>query len=195
MERGWLASKRSKLHWLGTLLLTCSAGFTSVNLQADVVKYRLVVDNTWSEANHPGAFPFESHFSWFGGTTHNDQVSFWQEGEPTSPGMTQMAETGRTDILMDEVGVAIQAATSDQKLSYQWWFCPSGTTADRCDEKTVEFDVDSDFPRVTMVSMLGPSPDWFIGVSGLPLRENGQWRQEVVVELPPFDGGTRSENR
>ena len=195
MERGWVVSKTSQLRWLGILLLMGSTGFIAVDSHGDVVTYRLEVDNTWSEENHPGAFPFEAHFSWFGGATHNDQVSFWQEREPTSAGMTQMAEDGRTIIFMDEVAVAMQAGNSDQQLSYQWWFCPTGTVTNRCGETTVEFAVDSDFPLVTMVSMLGPSPDWFVGVSGLPLRENGQWHQEVVVDLRPYDGGTRSLNR
>jgi hypothetical protein len=47
---------------------------------------------------------------------------------------------------------------------------------------------------VTLVSMLGPTPDWFVGVSGVPLRENDQWLLQVVVDLMPYDGGTRSAN-
>ena len=164
-------------------------------LPAEEVRYRLDVDNTWSEQTHPGAFPFEAHFSWFGGATHNSGASFWQEAEPTSPGMTQMAEDGSTFILMEEIAAAMEQGTSDQQLSYQWWFCPADTITNRCGVKTVEFDVDADFPLVTMVSMLGPSPDWFVGVSGLPLREDDQWHEEVVVDLRPYDGGSRSSNR
>ena len=42
--------------------------------------------------------------------------------------------------------------------------------------------------------MLGPSPDWFVGTNGLELRDDNGWRQEVVVDLHPYDGGTRSDN-
>ena len=37
-----------------------------------------------------------------------------------------------------------------------------------------------------------PSPDWFLGVSGLNLRENGRWLDDVVVDLLTYDAGTDS---
>ena len=58
--------------------------------------------------------------------------------------------------------------------------------------RTVEFDVTTAFPYVTLVTMVAPSPDWFVGVSALPLLANGEWRTEVVVELSPWDAGTDS---
>ncbi len=42
----------------------------------------------------------------------------------------------------------------------------------------------------SLVSMIAPSPDWFVGVDGLPLIAKGQWRDEVVVPLFPCDAGT-----
>jgi hypothetical protein len=159
------------------------------------VRYRLVVDNTWSTTTH-SEFPSPAaHFSFFGGATHNDQVSFWDEGQLASPGIVQMAESGNTSILTrDEVAMKITEDHAGGALSYPWWFCPLETQSGNCGPKTVEFDVDASWPLVTLVSMLGPTPDWFVGVSGLPLRENNQWRPQVVVDLRPFDGGTRSAN-
>ena len=40
--------------------------------------------------------------------------------------------------------------------------------------------------------MIAPSPDWFVGVSGLSLYENGEWISQKVVELVPYDAGTDS---
>jgi hypothetical protein len=40
--------------------------------------------------------------------------------------------------------------------------------------------------------MVAPSPDWFVGVSGLSLIENGSWVAEKVVQLDPYDAGTDS---
>lgn len=167
---------------------------TSAAAQAQV-RYRLEVNNTWSETTHPGAFPHEAHFSWFGGVIHNDQVTFWEEGELASPGITQMAEDGSTFILMNEVAAKVREGTAGRALSYRWWFCPTGTTAGGCGRTTVEFEIDEAWPLVTLVSMLGPSPDWFVGVSGLPLRENDRWRSRVVVDLRPYDNGSRSANQ
>lgn len=42
-----------------------------------------------------------------------------------------------------------------------------------------------------MVKMI-PSPDWFVGVDNLNLCEGGQWKQEVTIDLQPYDAGTDS---
>ena len=165
-------------------------------LEAEVVTYRLVVDNTWSEATHPGRVaPEDAHFSWLGGGTHNDQVSFWQEGQLASPGVVEMAETGVINTLVEEVEDQVGAGTAFGPLAWRWWFCPEATTHRSCGGMTVEFEVDSQYPLVTLLTMLGPSPDWFVGVDGLALRQDGRWLSEVVVDLHPYDGGTRSANQ
>ena len=40
--------------------------------------------------------------------------------------------------------------------------------------------------------MVAPSPDWFVGVSGLQMIENGDSADEIVVVLRPHDAGTDS---
>jgi len=162
---------------------------------AEPATYRLEVNNTWSEQTHPGNFPDKAHFSWFAGATHNDQVMFWDVGQLASPGIKRMAEDGTTFILESEVEAAVTAGLADSSLSYHHWFCPSGTTDTRCGTLTVEFEVREDSPLITLVSMLGPSPDWFVGVSDLSLRQNGKWRPQIKIDLLPFDAGTRSANQ
>ncbi|MBC8067634.1 MAG: spondin domain-containing protein [Deltaproteobacteria bacterium] len=164
-----------------------------VEPEPTVVRYQLVVDNIWTLENHPGALPDEAHFSWLGGATHDAGVSFWQVGELASPGIVQMAEIGATQILMTEVQPAIDDGHADQALEWQQWFCPVGTDVAVCGEDTVEIEVHIDHPLLTLVSMLGPSPDWFIGVSGLDMHEGGTWVERLVVDLRPYDGGTRSD--
>ena len=170
----------------------------ATSVKAQTVRYRVVIDNTWSNETHPaGAFPGienDPHFSWCGGGTHNDQILFWQVGEPTSPGMTQMAEDGRTFALEVEFDTAIDAGNAGSFFPWRSWVCPDGVVQGSCGTDTREFEIHEDFPLVTLVSMLGPSPDWFVGVAGLPLKENGEWLSQVVVDLHPYDGGTRSSN-
>ena len=187
--------KRQASLFLGLIFATQTL-LTTTDAKADVVRYRLDVDNTWSEETHPGRIaPTDAHFSWLGGGSHNSQVSFWQVGQIASPGIVQMAETGVINILTDEEIQVEMGNRAFQTLEYRWWFCPPVTTIESCGDLSVEFDMDDKFPLVTLVTMLGPSPDWFVGVSGLPLFENGQWKQSVVVDLHPFDGGTRSANQ
>lgn len=162
-----------------------------------IAHYEVTIVNTWTEVTHPGALPPLAHFSWLGGATHDDAVSFWQLGELASPGIVQMAEIGNTDILSTEVVLAIEAGHADAALQWQRWFCAASTDVSVCDDSTVAFDVSVEYSRLTLVSMLGPSPDLFVGVSGLPLvveGSNGQeWVDAIVIDLVPYDGGTRSD--
>ena len=55
------------------------------------------------------------------------------------------------------------------------------------------FRVDSKHHLVSLVSMIYPSPDWFVGVSGLELcLSNGSWAEEKILNLYPYDAGTDS---
>ena len=48
-------------------------------------------------------------------------------------------------------------------------------------------------PISSQVSMLGPSPDWIVGVSGLELcLRNCSWAAEREVFLYPWDAGVDS---
>jgi hypothetical protein len=56
-----------------------------------------------------------------------------------------------------------------------------------------EFNITSDNSEITLVSMLAPSPDWFVGVHNLKLREtNGAFINRLDIELKLYDAGTDS---
>ena len=38
--------------------------------------------------------------------------------------------------------------------------------------------------------MLGPTPDWFVGVSAMNLYRNNSWISDTTVNLYPLDAGT-----
>lgn len=161
----------------------------------ETARYRLTVDNSWSPQTHPGAFPTpDAHFAWMAGATHGPAVSFWDLGQLASPGMVQMAETGGTTILQGEVAAAVTAGTAGAVLYFDNWFCPAATSDPLCGPLVNEFEIDQTHSQVTLVTMIGPSPDWFVGVSGLELRDSNGWLDQVVVDLRPYDGGTRDAN-
>lgn len=55
------------------------------------------------------------------------------------------------------------------------------------------FRVDPINHLVSFVSMMDPSPDWFVGVSGLELcLPNCTWIESKVLDLYPWDAGTDS---
>lgn len=147
------------------------------------VRYVVVFDALWSARTHPTDFPSNPHFSPMVGATHNDGIRFWSLGARASDGIKRMAEQGLTNPLDVDVRAAIGARAAQHLLL-------GGAIGVSPGQVSLEFDVTLDHPLVTLVSMIAPSPDWFVGVSALPLLQNGQWVDEVRVELLPHDAGT-----
>lgn len=58
---------------------------------------------------------------------------------------------------------------------------------------SAEFSVDRTRHLMSFLTMLGPSPDWNVGLSAEDLctKECG-WAQKVVQDLIPWDAGTDS---
>ncbi|MEM8943985.1 MAG: spondin domain-containing protein [Planctomycetota bacterium] len=145
------------------------------------VSYRVDFDVTWSADTHPGAYPIDAHFSPLIGTTHDDSVSFWEPGGIASDGIEQMAETGGTGGLAGEIAAATGRRTRITSSSI------FGTG-----RRSAVFSAEPDESLITLVTMVAPSPDWFVGVSGLELRPGGMWTNSLTVDLFAWDAGTDS---
>src|SRR5262245_11546167 len=151
---------------------------------AATARYRVTFDASWSAQSHPTDIPRNPHFSRLIGGTHRSTVRFWEGGALASEGIRLMAEQGRTTPLDTEVEAAIAAGHAQRVLV--------GDGINSPDRTSFDFEISRDFSLVTLVSMLAPSPDWFVGVSGLNLIENGDWVAEKVIVLQPWDAGTDS---
>ena len=147
--------------------------------------YLVTFQSTWSSATHPFDFPPGPHFSGLLGAVHDDSVTFWQVGELASIGIERMAELGSKNFLTAEVNAAIATGKAGSLISAGGIGASPGSVS-------VGFSVNLDYPLVTIVSMLAPSPDWFVGVSGLSLFEGGAWSESAVVTLWAYDAGTDS---
>jgi hypothetical protein len=153
--------------------------------EGDTVEYEVTFDATWSEATHPYEFPSNPHFSGLIGASHNDQIHFWREGEIASPGIKNMAETGSKNPLIDEIEQAIAQGKAFKLLSGSGINPSPGSTS-------LIFKVNEQYPLVSLVTMIAPSPDWFVGVDSLSLFEDGSFVEEKIVHLYAYDAGTDS---
>lgn len=162
-----------------------NAAVGEIEPASDTARYRVTFNATWSAQTHPTDFPSGSeHFSPLVGAVHSDSVSFWASGETASRGIEQMAETGGTGLLVNE----IRAAMPDDALSI---VRGGGLSTSPASTTTSEIVVTLDHPLITLVTMIAPSPDWFVGTAGQSLQnEFGQWMDEVTVVLYPYDSGT-----
>jgi hypothetical protein len=146
------------------------------------VSYRVEFQATWSAATHASAYPASAHFSPLIGGVHNEQVSFWTPGGLATAGIEQMAEVGGVTLLRGEVQTAINAGGASSIIQGSGINSPGNTT--------LAFEASSTFPLVTLVTMVAPTPDWFVGVHGLDLREGAGWKSEITVDLFAYDAGT-----
>ena len=145
--------------------------------------YELVFDATWSRDTHPVDFPPNPHFSGLIGAVHGPDALLWADGMLATPGIKNMAETGGKDPLDVEVEAMIAEGTACELISGSGINPSPGMTS-------ITFTVSEACPLVSVVSMIAPSPDWFVGVSALDMREGDAWAEEIVIELYPWDGGT-----
>ena len=162
---------------LATLLV-----ITTAQGNAQSAPYRVTFEGKWTTAATPDGVPGGAHFSPLIGAVHNDQVTFWSEGGMASAGVEYMAEIGGTSTLKSEINTAMPNALAVIEQSIA-----SGGTA----TATVDITLTTDHPLVTLTSMVAPSPDWFVGVSGLSLLDaQGDWLASHTVDLFPYDAGT-----
>lgn len=170
----------------GLLAAACSNASAPSMLDApETARYRVTFDARWAPSTHPIDVPRDPHFSPLIGGTHTSGVTFWAEGALASTGIKDMAERGRITPLDQEVQRAISAGTAEYLLTgANIPLSPASTS--------FEFSVSQRFPLVTLVTMVAPSPDWFVGVAGLRLFERGGWLDQRRVDLDPWDAGTDS---
>ena len=164
---------------------TVEATTTPGGVEASMAQYQVTFSSTWSGETHPPSIPGSAHYSPLIGATHNDQVSFWVPGEVASDGIEDMAETGGTSSLRAEIQTAIDSQTAEQIIRGGGLGSSPGMI------NTQPFTVSRDYPLLTLVTMIAPSPDWFVGVHDYSLLdENGDWKTEVEMELFPYDAGS-----
>ncbi|MFK7782140.1 spondin domain-containing protein [Psychroserpens sp.] len=138
--------------------------------------------------NSTTAIPGNAHWSNLVGATHNSNYSLVEMGTLASIGIKDVAERGDNDELMAEVMNEINTTgNADQWL--QESFSPFAAISSATIDGIV---VSSDFPLLSLVSMIAPSPDWMIAINSINLREGGTWNNEIIIPLFPYDAGTDS---
>ena len=142
--------------------------------------YAVTLEATWSAQTHPADFPANPHFSRLVGATHAADVTLWAVGENASGGLQDVAERGVNSRFESEVAGLGEAAA---------WVEGPGIALSP-GQTAVTLTVSAEQPLVSLVSMLAPSPDWFVGVSGLDLRSGTGWQDELVIDLVVYDAGT-----
>ena len=146
------------------------------------VTYRLTFTSTWNAADFPTNFPGDPHFSPVIGATHNDTDFMWRPNEISSPGIESVAETGSTTQYSNELAEKRTNGSVENLFR--------GGRIESPDAGALLFKVTSDYPLVSAISMLAPSPDWFVGIRDVNLRVDDEWLDRLEFDLRLYDSGT-----
>ncbi|XP_076681730.1 spondin-1 isoform X3 [Andrena cerasifolii] len=155
----------------------------------DEAKYEVTFEGLWSRNTHPKDFPSKGwliRFSDVIGASHTVDYRFWKYNGMASTGLQQVAELGSTRKLESEL--------KEQSEHIRTIIKARGISYPNVTGKTFAvFRVDRKHHLMSLVSMLDPSPDWIVGVSGLELcLENRSWIEHKELNLYPYDVGTDS---
>ena len=171
--------------FIGISILSCDNNATprkaSVRSFTEV-QYTLTFNSTWSATTHPNAFPSGAHFSGIVGMVHKQDVKLFELDKTASAGIEAMAEGGKKTPLDQEIYDKGGALISGGGLG----------TSPASVSTTIGLDKDHSY--LSVVSMIAPSPDWFIGIRDINLMENGQWVDTKTIPVNVYDAGTETGN-
>ena len=178
---------------LGSALVVTLATFVSFGsgsafaqelVVGESAEYEFEFEGRWVP---PASVPGNAHFTQIVGATHNSAGSLYTVGQQASRGVERVAELGLIGNLVAEINAGIAEGNVDTTILGTDTFI-SPTEVD-----TFSFSVNASHSRLTFLTMLAPSPDWFVGVNDLDLLDaDGQWRDQIVVDLVSYDAGTET---
>ncbi|XP_055795605.1 spondin-1-like [Salvelinus fontinalis] len=152
-------------------------------------KYRVTFYGNWSEKIHPKDYPRRAnHWSALIGASHSRSYVLWEYGGFASEGVKQVAELGSPVKMEEEIRQKGDEVLTVIKTKAQW---PAWQPLNVRAAPSAEFSVDRTRHLMSFLSMLGPSPDWNVGLSAEDLctKECG-WIQRLDQDLIPWDAGT-----
>ena len=148
-------------------------------------KYEVNFKGVWSEEAYPQDYPDNAHFSRPVGMTHSSGTRFFTINTLASEGVKVMAETGDVAPLDSEIQQLIDNGDA-------WDLIVGERLETGTSESTFTISANDENSLVTLVSMVAPSPDWFVAVENIPLKINGEWIESVTVNAITYDAGTDS---
>ncbi|WP_231098073.1 spondin domain-containing protein [Pseudoalteromonas luteoviolacea] len=177
------ASQNTTTSTTTTSSTTSSSDTSTPAPAATSVTYELKFTQTWELTTFPTNYPNGTHFSPMIGLIHNDQGRIFQRDSTASAGIVSMAETGSKTLLKGE--------TSDiQNLGHSSYLIDEAGIPHGSKSVTLTFEASQTYPHLSIVSMVAPSPDWFIGIDSLLLFNDNQWVDEQTIQLKVYDAGS-----
>jgi len=150
------------------------------------VTYDVTFTSIWNSTDHTSV-PGNAHWSRLKGSTHNTANTFLQIGSLATTGIKNVAERGDNAVFKEEVLAEISNGGADQYINGPNLANATGNML------IADLVVTKEFPLLTLVSMIAPSPDWIIAVNGYSLLDAaGNWKTSETIDIFAYDAGTDS---
>lgn len=150
----------------------------------DSREYSVAFDAVWTKKSHKQAYVKEAHWSPMVVASHTKKGAMWSKGKKASKGVVVVAETGSPVLLMEEL------AKKKDKYDILDFAKADGPIDTGSGQQIIPVKVGKGANLVSVISMIAPSPDWFIGADSVSLCVNGQWVENKEVKLFAYDGGS-----
>ncbi|VDL60200.1 unnamed protein product [Hymenolepis diminuta] len=175
--------------------------------------YRLTFQGLWNRTTHPQDWPSKHpnllHWTNLIGASHAPSFQIYALGQTASAGVQSVCAYGDTTVLREalslaaaktegDAGVPIGSQTASTEVSpLRSLISTPGMWGEETlmEQRTTLFSVNRTHPLFSMLTMLGPSPDWCTGISGQSLcKADCTWVRNMTLYLRPWDAGIREGN-
>jgi hypothetical protein len=148
--------------------------------------FDITFTSIWNATDHTSV-PSGAHWSRLVGATHKTENLFLEIGQLATTGIKNVAESGNTTVFNTEVNNAITNGEADRYINGNSLGTATG------DIVISDLEVTDNFPLISLVSMIAPSPDWVIGLNSFSLLDtNGNWKNNITLDMFAYDAGTDS---
>ena len=161
--------------------------FSTVSIVSqNTATYDITFTSVWNEVDH-NSVPVGGHWSKLVGATHKTNNIFLQIGNLASTGIKNIAESGDNAVFNTEVSTEITNGEADQYINGSNLGTATGNIL------IPNLVVTNDFPLLTLISMIAPSPDWIISINSYNLLDTGNnWKTSETIDVFAYDAGTDS---
>ncbi|KAI6656902.1 Tyrosine-protein kinase SYK-like [Oopsacas minuta] len=151
------------------------------------VSYDIRFVGTWDQSSHPDfGFPY-SHWSPLTGASHKPSYEIWENCfRNVTTGVSNVAERG------DPTRIIMEYATHPEDVLDT---IENGQLLPGYGEITRSLNVNKNFHYITLLSMMGDTMDYMVGVDRLDMcdHNNNRWKDYVKVCLNLYSTGTKTD--
>jgi len=171
--------------FISVLFIQCKKEEDNTSPAANSAIYEVTFDINWNKDDFPAHYPSNPHFSKIIGWSHSSTSIFFAPESMASVGIQKMAELGATNPLSEEINQKINNGEGYELIVGE-------NLGSGVGKITVEVNVNTKHPSITLATMIAPSPDWYLAVVNINLLENEEFVDEKSINALLYDAGTDS---